>query len=358
MIIMFLNGKFDPMENLEKPALKDPESESRKKDHIDLAFESRVLSGQIDSRFYYEPALASNDISQQDVSVSFGGKQLLAPLWVSSMTGGTKWAKTINHNLAKACNEFGLGMGLGSCRPLLYSDEFLADFDVREIIGSSLPLYANIGIAQIEELFEEAQINRLPNLIEKLKADGLIIHINPLQEWLQPEGDIIKHPPIETIKRVIDKMPSVKIIVKEVGQGMGINSLQALLQLPIQAIEFGANGGTNFAKLEMARSDNFQRAQYGPLAMLGHSAEEMVGMVNTSIERLGHKILCKEIIVSGGITHFLDGYHLINKLEMPAIYGQASAFLKYAREDYETLRNFVEAQIKGIKIAQAYLKVK
>ena len=355
---MFLNGKFDPMGNLEKPALKDPESESRKKDHIDLAFESKILSGQIDNRFYYEPALASNDITEQDISISFAGKQLSAPLWVSSMTGGTKWAKTINHNLAKACNEFGLGMGLGSCRPLLYSNEFIADFSVRNIIGTSLPLFANIGIAQIEELIEEAQLNRLTELMEKLEADGLIIHINPLQEWLQPEGDLIKQPPVETIKSVLDKLPNIKIIVKEVGQGMGINSLMALLQLPIQAIEFGANGGTNFAKLEMSRSDNFHREQYGPLAMLGHSAEEMVQMINSCIERLGHKILCKEIIVSGGIKHFLDGYHLINKLEMPAIYGQASAFLKYARDDYESLRNFVDAQIKGLKLAQAYLKIK
>jgi len=340
------------------PFTDDPNAANRKKDHINLAFQSQIAQGTLDERFYYEPLLAAHPKRGSLKEFSFLGKTMKTPLWVSSMTGGTLMANTINHNLAKVCKEFGMGMGLGSCRQLLRSDEYLKDFDVRKHLGDDLPLYPNLGIAQLEQLLDNNETYLIDNLLDKLSADGLIIHINPLQEWLQPEGDIIKHPPIETIKRVIDKMPSVKIIVKEVGQGMGINSLQALLQLPIQAIEFGANGGTNFAKLEMARSDNFQRAQYGPLAMLGHSAEEMVGMVNTSIERLGHKILCKEIIVSGGITHFLDGYHLINKLEMPAIYGQASAFLKYAREDYETLRNFVEAQIKGIKIAQAYLKVK
>ena len=107
-------------------------------------------------------------------------------MWVSSMTGGTAWAKTINHNLARACKDFGMGMGLGSCRSLLHSNDTFSDFNVRPFIGEDLPLYANLGIAQVEELLERGQLRKVKELVDKLEADGLIIHINPLQEWLQP----------------------------------------------------------------------------------------------------------------------------------------------------------------------------
>merc|ERR1712046_179264 len=132
------------------------------------------------------------------------------------MTGGTGYARIINHNLARAAAEFGFGMGLGSCRGLLTSDEYLSDFDVRHLIGDDLPLYANLGVAQLEQLIDNSKTGLIVSLLDKLKADGLIIHVNPFQEWLQPEGDKFLYPPIDTIKRIIDLFPSLKIIVKEV----------------------------------------------------------------------------------------------------------------------------------------------
>jgi isopentenyl-diphosphate Delta-isomerase len=109
-------------------------------------------------------------------------------MWVSSMTGGTKMAHTINHNLARACKEFRIGMGLGSCRKLLDDDTYFEDFNLRPIMGDDLPLFANLGIAQVEILLAENKLDQIKRLVEKLQADGLIIHINPLQEWMQPEG--------------------------------------------------------------------------------------------------------------------------------------------------------------------------
>jgi isopentenyl-diphosphate delta-isomerase len=114
------------------------------------------------------------------------------------------------------------------------------------------PLYINLGIAQIEQLLNNNDSVRIKELINKLDADGLIIHVNPMQEWLQPEGDRFRQSPIDTIKRVID-IADFKIIVKEVGQGMGPASLKSLLALPLEAIDFAANGGTNFALLEILR---------------------------------------------------------------------------------------------------------
>lgn len=335
---------------------RDPNAKERKSDHISMAFESQVGKHQIDNRFYYEPLLNAHPESNQHKSLTFLGKNFNHPIWVSSMTGGTHYANIINKNLALACNEFGFGMGLGSCRALLYSDETLQDFDVRKYIGDNA-LFANLGIAQLEELIQNGATHKITELIDKLSADGLIIHINPMQEWLQPEGDKIKHPPLDTIKRVIEKV-NTKIIVKEVGQGMGPRSLKALFELPIEAIDFAANGGTNFAKLEMLRASQQVIENFGCIANIGHTAEEMVDLSNTIIKELGDQCLCKQVIVSGGVHNFLDGYYYIQKLNVPAIYGQASAFLKYAKEDYEQLRQYIESQISGLQLAQAFLRVK
>lgn len=332
-------------------------SSQRKKDHLELALQSRIGKDMIDDRFYYEPIIESHPSSELLLRKTFLGKVLRTPIWVSSMTGGTLMAKTINHNLARVCKDFGMGMGLGSCRSLLYSDEDLPDFDVRGLIGDDLPLYGNLGIAQIEKLIETHDFNRINTLIEKLQLDGLILHINPLQEWFQPEGDQILKPPIDTIKRLLD-VARYPVIVKEVGQGMGRESLAALLKLPLAAVDFAASGGTNFALLELLRSKDLWREELQSLTRVGHSALEMVAITNQLIEELAGELRCKEVIISGGINNFLDGYYLMNKIRTSAIYGQASAFLKHAMESYDQLHKFVETQVEGLSMAQTYLRVK
>ena len=273
------------------------------------------------------------------------------------MTGGTEMAKTINTNLAKACGEYGMGMGLGSCRSLLESDKRIHDFDMRPLLNDQ-PLYANLGIAQIGELLASRKESLILELVKKLQADGLIIHVNPLQEWLQPEGDIYFESPLDMIKRIIDLDGNLKIIVKEVGQGMGPKSLKALYELPIQAIDFAAGGGTNFSKLELHRASEDQKEKYAGLAQVGHSASEMVEMVNGLRDLHGDNFLCCETIISGGVTDYLDGYYLTQKLNGAAIYGQASGFLKHAMGNYESLQQHIESQIKGLKMAHQFLSVR
>lgn len=344
------------MDKLEKTP-QDPTAASRKRDHIELAFQSQVEASALDSRFFYEPMLAAHPAGGSWPAFSFLGKTLRVPMWVSSMTGGTQLAHTINHNLARACSEFGMGMGLGSCRSLLYSDDTLSDFDVRDLIGDDLPLYANLGVAQIEQLHDRNDLHRIPELVAKLRADGLIIHVNPMQEWLQPEGDILRYSPLDSIKRVLE-FARFPVIVKEVGQGFGPASMRELLQLPLAAIDFAASGGTNFAMLELLRSDPAKLEAYQYLAKIGHSAEEMAAFTNSLAEELGTRLLCKQVIISGGVRHFLDGYYLIEKINLPAVYGQASGFLKHARGSYEGLRGFVESQVRGLEVARTYLRVR
>lgn len=334
----------------------DLNAAQRKQDHIELAFKSQMNEIAQDKRFYYEPLLAAHP-EQINLGKSFLGKPIQLPIWISSMTGGTAMAGTINRNLAQACADFGIGMGLGSCRKLLLDNQFFNDFNLRPIIGKALPFYANLGIAQLEQLDKTHELQRVVDLIGKLQADGLIIHVNPLQEWLQPEGDRFTKPPIDTIESILTQI-STSIIVKEVGQGIGPKSMSRLLQLPLAAIEFGAFGGTNFAKLELLRNTAYQNELFESVSNIGHTANEMVNFVNTLVIDLGTKLQCKEIIVSGGIKHFLDGYYSIECIHLNSVYAQGAAFLKHAQHSYSDLRNYVEAQANGLALAYAYLNLK
>lgn len=334
----------------------DLNAASRKKEHIDLAFKARSSVRDIDSRFDYEPLFARHPQDYSALTTRFAGKTMDAPVWISSMTGGTQKAAIINQNLAKACGEYRLGMGLGSCRQLLYSDAYLSDFQLRKYAGEQ-PFYANLGIAQVESLLQSGNVFRIRELLDKLDSDGLIIHINPLQEWLQPEGDRYTRAPVYTIQDVLEKL-DISIIVKEVGQGMGPASIEALLRLPLTAIDFAASGGTNFALMEILRSAPDIAEHYRSLVNIGHSAEEMVLLTNIIADELRQDCLTGQVIVSGGIHDFLDGYYLTEKSKLPAVYGQASGFLKHAMGDYVELQEYIEMQLQGLALAKAILKVK
>lgn len=226
---------------------------------------------------------------------------------------------------------------------------------MRSIIGDELPLWANLGIAQVEELVLSSRVDKAIKLVEKLRADGLIIHVNPMQEWFQPEGDILTLSPLDSIRRFMDSFP-LPLIVKEVGQGMGPESLRALLQLPLQAIEFAAFGGTNFARVELLRDENSNQSLFEPLSSIGENAPCMLDMVNQIVAE--EDPVCKAIIISGGIKNFLDGYYLTQKSTLPSVYGMASGFLRHAQGDYNQLRDFVHAQVKGLEMAYNYLTIR
>ena len=326
----------------------------RKLEHIKLALDSQTKLDEQDLRFHYEPMLAAHP-ENLDLSIKFLGKTMRTPIWVSSMTGGTGVARTINGHISRACREFGMGMGLGSCRKILFDKTHWDDFNFRDVIGDEQPFWANIGISQVEELLISKNIQALVDLVGKLRADGLVVHINPLQEWFQPEGNRLKQSPINTIKQLLAQV-QIKIIVKEVGQGFGPESLRQLLALPLEAIEFGAYGGTNFAKLEMLRGDKQKLEASLPFAYIGQSAGQMVDSVNQILKENSQQA-CGQLIISGGIQHALDGYYLTSKSRLPAVFGMASAILKHASESYESLEGFLQTQVMTLSLAHAYLTI-
>lgn len=325
----------------------------RKLEHIKLALDSQTRLAEQDLRFNYEPLLAAHP-ENSDLSIQFLGKTMRTPIWVSSMTGGTGVSRIINGNIARACREFGMGMGLGSCRKILFDKTHWDDFNFRDEIGDQ-PFWANLGVAQVEELLAAKNIQAVVDLVGELRADGLIVHVNPLQEWFQPEGNRLKQSPLQTIQQLLDQV-QVKVIVKEVGQGFGPESLRQLLSLPLEAIEFGAYGGTNFSKLEMLRDDQQKLDTSLPFAFVGQSAGQMVDSVNQFLKENPNPA-CRQLIISGGIQNALDGYYLTSKSQLPAVFGMASAVLKHASESYESLAGFLENQIQALSLAKAYLKI-
>ena len=331
------------------------EARERKSDHIHLAIQSQTSVREMDHRFYYEPMISAFPTETQE-PITLAGKIMKVPVWVSSMTGGHTLSGFINRNLARACNEFGMGMGLGSCRMLLSDDTFFEDFNVRSLIGDEQPLFANLGIAQIEEVVERKETDLLRKLIGRLKAEGLVVHINPLQEWVQREGNIIRFAPVETIEKLIERV-DFPLIVKEVGQGFGPKSLRGMLQLPLAALEFGAFGGTNFSKVESSRLLEHENQKHLPFINVGVSADEMVDLINNMVLQ-GEKFACNQLIISGGIRNYLDGYYLTQKSVLPAVYAQASMFLKYSQGEYAALQQFIQDQLEGYRMAKSYLTLR
>jgi len=326
----------------------------RKLEHIKLALDSQTKLDEQDLRFNYEPLLAAHP-DNLNMSIRLLGKTMRTPIWVSSMTGGTGVSRTINGHIARACREFGMGMGLGSCRKILFDKTHWDDFNFRDEIGDEQPFWANLGISQVEELLLSENIQAIVDLVGELRADGLVVHVNPLQEWFQPEGNRLKQSPLKTIQQLLARV-QMKIIVKEVGQGFGPESLRQLLALPLQAIEFGAFGGTNFSKLEMLRGDQHKLEASLPFALVGQSAGQMVDSINQLLKE-NPQPACSQLIISGGIHNALDGYYLTSKSQLPAVFGMASEVLKHASVSYEALSRFLESQIQILSLAHAYLKV-
>jgi len=330
----------------------------RKTDHIDLANHSLSEGIKNDKRFFYEPLLGTHVAG--GLEFAFLGKTMKQRLWISSMTGGTEKAGTINHMLAEACAEFGLGMGLGSCRILLDDPTHFPDFNLRPVFGPSVPFFANIGIAQIEKLaFEKAFQLIDDKIIDQLDTDGLIVHVNPIQELLQPEGDYQHASAFETLEKFIQHVNGrYKIIVKEVGQGMGKESLEKLLTLPIDGIELGAFGGTNFAAIELLRNTQGPYLHLWPLTTIGHTAGEMIEWVNHAANKLPQGLKAPELILSGGIRNFLDGYYCIQQSKLPSVYGMANTLLQKALHSKKVLFDFIRAEKIGYDFAQSFLKIR
>jgi isopentenyl-diphosphate delta-isomerase len=271
---------------------------SRKSDHIRINLEENVQSGRTNGlqRFTFpNQALPEFSLADVDTATRFFGRRLQAPILISSMTGGTAQARKINRALAEAAQDQGVALGLGSFRPALEKPSLAATYRVRDLAPDIL-LLANLGAIQLNYGYTADHCRRT---VETLEADALILHLNPLQEALQPEGNTDFTgllPKIEAVCRAL----KVPVIVKEVGWGIGGETARRLAGVGVAAVDVAGAGGTSWSLVEKYRTGNPAAAQLASLYTdWGLSTAEALAECRAAVPQL-------PLIASGGIRNGLE----------------------------------------------------
>jgi isopentenyl-diphosphate delta-isomerase len=278
--------------------MKDTRISNRKTDHIQINLRKDVssdLTSGLEHYHFLHNALPEINLQEIDLSTKFLSKTLNFPLLISSMTGGTSEGQKINHALALAAAHFGIAMGVGSQRAAIDNPEAMSTFRVRDIAPDIL-LFANLGAVQLNYGYS---IDECRKVVDSVGADGLILHLNPLQEALQPEGETNFSGLLSKIE-LICKNLGKPVIVKEVGWGISENVATMLVNAGVSAIDVAGAGGTSWSQVEMHRSDSksFQRIA-ADFKSWGIPTSESIRLA-----RSGHQNL--PIIASGGIRTGLD----------------------------------------------------
>ena len=227
----------------------------RKSDHIRIALEEDVSFGALTTglehyRFVHQ-ALPEVDLDAVDTGITLFGRRLAAPILISCMTGGVPRGGLINRTLAAAAQHAGVAIGVGSQRAALDDPSVTETFEVRDI-APDVPLLANLGAAQ---LAEPDGLERCRAVIDMIHADALVIHVNPLQEALQPEGTARFAGLLDRIGQVAAAV-DVPVIVKEVGWGIAENVARSLAEVGVAGIDVAGAGGTSWSEVERRRIDD------------------------------------------------------------------------------------------------------
>ncbi len=231
------------------------QTERRKIEHIVIAVKENVEAPHKTTlleyvEFIHQPATQLS-LDSVDVSTVFLGKKLSAPILVSGMTGGTALAAKINRAIGEAVEELGLAMGVGSQRAALEDSSLEYTYRAAREAAPSAPIIANIGASQLVQGLSREDVERL---VEMIEADALALHLNPLQEAVQPEGEADYRGLIEKIRWLVE-VSSVPVIIKETGAGFSRESAEALRDTGIAAIDVGGAGGTSFSVIEAIRAE-------------------------------------------------------------------------------------------------------
>lgn len=320
----------------------------RKADHIRINLEEDVqfptlTTGLEEYRFVHQ-ALPELDLEEVDTHVTLFGKRVAAPILVSSMTGGTTQAHTINKNLAEAAQARGLAMGLGSQRAgIERGDDTASTFRVREVAPDIL-LFANLGAVQLNYGYTVEQCQRA---VEMIEADALILHLNPLQEVLQSEGDFRWRGLLGKIEEVCRAL-SVPVVAKEVGWGMSAQAARTLYNVGVGAIDVAGAGGTSWSQVEMHRAptERLRRlaAAFGDWGIPTAESLRDVYRVRTAMGMED-----RPIFASGGIR---SGQDVAKCTALGAdLVGLASPFLKRAVESAEAVAHEMEFLEDELRIA-------
>ena len=313
---------------------------TRKSDHIRTNLEEDVQSGLttgLENYRFVHRALPELNLDDIDLGVTLFGKHLTSPLLISSMTGGTNQAAQINRNLAEAAQLTGIAIGLGSQRVAIEHPELAATFQVRGVAPDVL-LFANLGAIQLNYGYGIDQCQRAVDMIE---ADALILHLNSMQEAVQPEGETNFAGLLRKIEMVCRALP-VPVIAKEVGWGFSVEDISLLVNAGVAAIDVAGAGGTSWSQVEMHRAKEESQARLAALFIKwGVPTSQAISNVIQIAPNL-------PIIASGGLRTGMD---IAKCIALGAsLGGMANPFLKAATQSLEATILFIQELQREIRV--------
>lgn len=273
-------------------------TQQRKKEHLEICLDTESVtsaSGTGLGRYrFVHNALPEIDLGEIELNTVFLGKRLTAPILISSMTGGFDLARKVNRNLAAAAQELGVAMGVGSQRVAIEAPSAAISFQVRDIAPDIL-LFGNLGAVQLNYGYTVEHCRRAVSMIG---ADALILHLNVLQEAVQPEGNRNFKGLGEKIA-VVCRALEVPVIVKEVGNGISVDAALRLQRAGVKAIDVAGRGGTSWSAVEAQRAAQQGRRADTAFADWGIPTEEALVSVRKALPGI-------PLIASGGIRTGVD----------------------------------------------------
>src|SRR5215208_3155247 len=314
--------------------------DQRKADHIKINLEKDVrsaLTTGLENYHFTHEALPELDLEVVDTRLSLFGKPLRAPILISSMTGGTAEAETINLRLAEAAQETNIAMGVGSQRAALEHPEQARTFQVRRAAPDIL-LFANLGAVQLNYGYG---IDECRQAVGMIQADALILHFNPLQEAVQDAGDTNFAGLAKKIEDLCKKL-EVPVIAKEVGWGISERTAKLLADCGVSAIDVAGAGGTSWSQVEMHRArDEFTRELAATFVGWGIPTAESILNVRKAAPHM-------TIFASGGMK---DGLDIAKCIALGAtLGGMAGQFLKAAAVSTEATVETIQLVKKRIEV--------
>ena len=316
-------------------------TEARKSRHLDICLEDDVRS-QLDAGFsavrLRHEALPECALDDVDLTATLVGQHLRAPFLISSMTGGTDRARTINRNLAVAAERAGIALALGSQRAALENPALLRTYAVRDI-APNVVLFSNIGAVQFNY---GLTIDDARTIVDNIEANGLYIHLNPLQEALQPNGDTNFRGLLARISALCRTL-DVPVIAKSVGSGISVSTATRLLEAGVAAIDVAGAGGTSWARVEGRRADDPRREELAEtFSAWGYPTVEAVIALRVARPSA-------TIVASGGVRSGVDAAKAL------AVGADAAAaglpFLDAATRSAEAVSERLDFFITGLRIA-------
>jgi len=313
----------------------------RKGDHLRINLEQDVNSGittGLEAYRFRHNALPELSLDEVSTRTAFLGKTLALPLLISSMTGGNAQAGRINQALAETAQQVGVAMGVGSQRAALEDPGSEPSFRVREFAPDIL-LFSNLGAVQLNYGYGPEHCRRAVDMIE---ADALVLHLNPLQEALQPEGDTNFSGLLGKIEAICKALP-VPVIAKEVGWGISRAAARRLSDAGVRVIDVAGAGGTSWSQVESFRAGDEDRAA------LARAFRSWGIPTAAAIEEVRAELPDIALIASGGLRSGLD---LAKCIALGAdLCGMAGPFLHAAAESREAVQRLIERTRLELQIA-------